>query len=178
MKLIRNVGRKDKNIRIAVGIVLLIIGLFFSKSFLLTLLGAIVLATGIFSFCWLYTLLGMNTATAAEQTTASEDLSERAIENLEDFKEEAVETAGELKEKAEEAVDDFKESDLGKQAEEKFDELKDKASEVVDDIKSGEFAKEAKEKLDDLKEDASELVDSAKEKLADARGNNNDKPKS
>ena len=172
MKLIRNVGRKDKNIRIAVGIVLLLIGLFFAKSFLLTVLGAVVLATGIFSFCWLYTLLGMNTATAVEQSTASEDLSERAVENLEDFKEEAVETAGELKDKAEEAVDDFKESDLGKQAEEKFDDLKEKAGDVVDDIKSGEFTKDAKEKLGELKEDASELVDSAKDKLAKARDNN------
>ncbi len=172
MKLIRNVGRKDKNIRIAVGIVLLLIGLFFAKSFLLTILGAVVLATGVFSFCWLYTLLGMNTATAVEQSTASEDLSERAVENLEDFKEEAVETAGELKEKAEDAVDDFKESDLGKQAEEKFDELKEKAGDVVDDIKSGEFTKDAKEKLGEFKEDASELVDSAKDKLAKARDNN------
>ena len=172
MKLIRNIGRKDKNIRIAVGLVLLIFGLFITKSFLLTVLGALILATGIFSFCWIYTLLGMNTASEAERSTASEDLSERAIENLEDFKEEAVETAGELKEKAEEAVDDFKESDLGKQAEEKIDELKEKASEVVDDIKSGEFAKEAKEKLSELKEDASELVDSAKDKLAQGKDNN------
>lgn len=171
MQLVRNVGRKDKNIRIAAGIVLLILGLFIADSVLLTLLGAVVLATGIFSFCWLYTLLGMNTATVAEQTTASDDLSERAIENLEDFKEEAVETAGELKEKAGEAVDDFKESDLGKRAEETFDELKEKAGDVVDDIKSGEFAKDAKEKLGELKDEASDLVDSAKDKLAQARDN-------
>ena len=171
MKLIRNVGRKDKNIRIAVGIVLLVIGLLFAKSFLLTILGAIVLATGVFSFCGLYQLLGMNTASAQEQATASADLSDRAVENLEDFKEEAVETAGELKEKAEDAVDDFKQSDLGKQAEEKFDDLKEKAGEVVDDIKSGEFAKDAQEKLSELKDDAVELVDSAKDKLAQAKDN-------
>ena len=172
MKLIRNVGRKDKNIRIGVGIVLLIIGLFFAKSFLLTIIGAVALATGIFSFCGIYTLLGMNTASVAEQTTASEDLSERAVENLEDFKEEAVETAGELKEKAEEAVEDFKESDLGQKVEEKFDELKDKAGEVVDDVKSGEFAKDAKEKLSELKDDASELIDTAKDKIDQARDKN------
>jgi|GEM_PF-644222 len=172
MKLIRNVGQKDKNIRIAAGIVLLIIGLFFAKSFLLTILGAAVLATGVLSFCWVYTLLGMNTASALEQSSASEDLSERAVENLEDFKEEAVETAGELKDKAEDAVDDFKESDIGKQAGEKLDDFKEKAGEVVDDIKSGEFAKDAKEKLGDLKDDASELVDSAKDKIAQARDNN------
>lgn len=169
MKLVRNVGRKDKNIRIGVGIVLLVIGLLFAKSFWLTILGAIVLATGVFSFCWIYTLLGMNTASVAEQTTASEDLSERAVENLEDFKEEAVETAGELKEKAEEAVEDFKESDLGQKAEEKFDELKDKAGEVVEDIKSGEFTKDAKEKFSELKEDASELIDTAKDKIDQVR---------
>lgn len=172
MKLIRNVGQKDKNIRIAVGIVLLIIGLVFAKSFLLTVLGAIALATGIFSFCGIYKLLGMNTASALEQSSASEDLSDRAVENLEDFKEEAVETAGDLKEKAGDAVDDFKESDIGKKAEAKFDDLKDKAGDVVDDIKSGEFAKDAKEKLGDLKDDASELVDSAKDKIAQARNNN------
>ena len=169
MKLIRNVGRKDKNIRIAVGIALILLGLTFVKSFLLVVLGVVVLATGIFSFCWLYTLLGMNTASAEEQSSASADLSDRAVENLEDFKEEAVETAGELKEKAEEAVDDFKESDLGKKAEEKFDELKDKAGEVVDDIKSGEFTKDAKEKFSELKEDASELIDSAKDKIDQSR---------
>ena len=57
MKLIRNVGRKDKNIRIAVGIALILIGLMFTKSFFLTVLGVIVLATGIVSFCGIYSLL-------------------------------------------------------------------------------------------------------------------------
>ncbi|MEZ5534339.1 MAG: DUF2892 domain-containing protein [Thiolinea sp.] len=105
----RNVGRKDKNIRIAVGIVLIIVGLLFAKSFWLTLIGAIVLGTGIFSFCALYTLLGMNTATTAEQLAASDDLGERASENFDDFKQEAVETAQELKEDAEELLEDAKE---------------------------------------------------------------------
>lgn len=171
MKLTRNVGRKDKNIRIAAGIVLLLIALF-SGGFILGIIGAALLASGILSFSYLYTLLGMNTATILEQTSASQDLSDRAVENLEDFKEEAVETAGELKEKADDAVGDFKESDIGKKAEATFDDLKDKAGEVVDDIKSGEFAKDAKEKLGDLKDDASELVDSAKDKIAQARDNN------
>jgi len=171
MELIRNVSRKDKNIRMAVGIVLLLIGLFFG-GFFLGVVGLYALASGLLSHCWIYKFLGMNTATAEEQATASANLSERAVENLEDFKEEAVETAGELKDKAEDAVDDFKETDLGKKAEEKFDDLKEKAGEVVGDIKSGEFAKDAKEKLSDLKEDASELVDSAKDKLAQSRDNN------
>jgi len=168
MKLIRNVSRKDKNIRMAVGIVLLLIGLFFG-GFFLGIIGLYALASGLLSHCWIYKLLGMNTASITEQTTASEDLSERAVENLEDFKEEAVETAGELKDKAEDAVDDFKQSDIGKKAEEKFDDLKEKAGDVVDDIKSGEFTKDAKEKFSELKEDASELVDSAKDKLAQSK---------
>jgi len=176
MKLVRNVGRKDKNIRIAAGIVLLLIGLLFAKSFLVTIIGAGLLASGILSFSWIYTMIGKNTASIEEQSTASQDLSERAVENLEDFKEEAVETAGELKEKAGDAVDDFKESDMGKQAEEKLGEFKEKAGEVVDDIKSGEFTKDAKEKFNELKEDASELVDSAKDKIAQARDDG--KPKS
>lgn len=171
MNLERNVGRNDKNIRIAVGIVLLIIGLFFAKSFLITLIGAIALATGVTSFCGLYKLLGMSTATAAETATASPDLSDRAVENLEDFKEEAVETAGELKEKADEVVEDIKSGELAEDAKEKFSELKDKAEDVVDDLKSGELAQDAKEKFSELKEDAGELVDAAKEKLAKAKDN-------
>lgn len=47
MNLVRNVGRTDKNIRIAAGIVLIILGIFFAKSFLLTIVGAAVLATGV-----------------------------------------------------------------------------------------------------------------------------------
>jgi len=178
MNLERNVGRKDKNIRIAVGIVLLLIGLFFAKSFWITLIGAVVLGTGVLSFCGLYTLLGMNTASVAEQATASSDLSDRAVENLEDFKEEAVETAGEIKEKAEDVVDDIKSGELAKDAKETLSELKEKAEEVVDDIKSGELAKDAKEKFSELKEDAEELVDAAKDKIAQAKDNNNTPPKS
>lgn len=103
----RNVGRKDKNIRIAVGIALIVIGFLSSKW--LILIGLIALATGVFSFCGLYQLLGMNTATAAEQISASDDLAERAGENIDDFKQEAAETAQELKEDAEELIEDAKE---------------------------------------------------------------------
>lgn len=126
----RNVGRKDKNIRIAVGIVLIIIGLLFAKSFLLTLIGAIVLGTGVFSFCALYQILGMNTATAAEQVAASDDLTERASENIEDFKQEAVETAQELKEEAIETAQELKED-----AEELIEDAKEKIDEVTDSMK-------------------------------------------
>ncbi len=103
----RNVGRKDKNIRIAVGIALIVIGFLSSKW--LIFIGAIALGTGIFSFCALYQVLGMNTATTAEQVAASDDLAERASENITDFKQEAVETAQELKEDAEELIEEAKE---------------------------------------------------------------------
>lgn len=172
MNLVRNVGRTDKNIRIAAGIVLIILGIFFAKSFLLTIVGAAVLATGVLSFCGLYSLLGMNTATVAEQASASPDLSDRAVENLEDFKEEAIETAGEIKEKAEETVEDIKSSEFAKDAQEKISELKEKAGDVVDDLKSGELAQDAKEKFSELKDDAEELLDSAKAKLSKSNDKN------
>ena len=124
----RNVGRKDKNIRIAVGIALIVVGFLSSK--LLILIGAIVLATGVFSFCGLYQLLGMNTATAAEQVSASDDLSERASENIDDFKQEATETAQELKEEAIETAQELKED-----AEELIEDAKEKIDEVTDSMK-------------------------------------------
>ena len=126
----RNVGRKDKNIRIAVGLVLIVVGFLFADSFLLTLVGAVVLATGIFSFCGLYQLLGMNTATADEQVSANDDLSERASENIEDFKQEAMETAQEIKEEVIETAHELKED-----AEELIDEAKEKIEEVTDSMK-------------------------------------------
>lgn len=131
----RNVGRKDKNIRIAVGIALIVIGFLSSKW--LILIGAIVLATGVFSFCGLYQLLGMNTATTAEQVAASDDLSERAGENIEDFKKEAAETAQELKEDAGELIEDAKEKaqELKEDAEELIEDAKEKIEEVTDSIK-------------------------------------------
>ncbi|CAA6826281.1 MAG: Unknown protein [uncultured Thiotrichaceae bacterium] len=124
----RNVGRKDKNIRIAAGIALIVVGFLSYK--LLMLIGAIVLATGVFSFCGLYQLLGMNTATAAEQVSASDDLSERASENIDDFKQEATETAQELKEEAIETAQELKED-----AEELIEDAKEKIEEVTDSMK-------------------------------------------
>lgn len=171
MQLARNVGRNDKNIRIGAGIALLLVG-FFGAGFFISLIGIVLIASGVLSFCPLYSFLGKSTATPAETAAASEDLTDRAADNLGDFKDEAVETAGEIKEKAGEKYDEFKSSELGKDTQEKFDDLKEKAGEVVDDIKSGEFTKDAKEKLSDLKEDAGELVDSAKEKLAKATDSN------
>ena len=169
MQLTRNVGRTDKNVRIGAGIALLIIGLFFGGGYLVSSIAVFLIATGVLSFCWIYSLLGKSTATAEETAAASEDLTDRAADNFGDFKDEAVETAGEIKEKAGEKIDEFKSSDLGKDTQEKIDELKEKASDVVDDIKSGEFTKDAKEKFNELKDDAGELIDSAKEKIANAK---------
>ena len=127
MNLERNVGRTDKNIRIGIGILLIVIGLF--KSFGLVILGIVVLATGLLSFCGLYKLLGINTASKAERTTAKTDLTDRASENFNDFKNEAVETAHELKDKAVVVAKDAKE-----EAAELAQKAKQKASEVADDV--------------------------------------------
>ncbi|MEZ5450573.1 MAG: DUF2892 domain-containing protein [Thiolinea sp.] len=133
----RNVGRTDKNIRIAVGLVLIVIGILFAHSFLLTLIGAIVLATGVFSYCALYQVLGMSTATAAETVAASDDLSERANENIRDFKEEAVETANELKDKAEDFADDVREEaeEFADDAKRKYHEVREDVEDYTDDLK-------------------------------------------
>lgn len=113
MELERNVGRTDKNIRIGIGILLIAIGLF-KFSFGLIVLGAVVLATGLLSFCGLYKFLGINTASKAERQSAKADLSDRASENFNDFKQEAVETAQELKEKAVDVAKDVKEEATAK----------------------------------------------------------------
>ncbi|MFI0401000.1 MAG: DUF2892 domain-containing protein [Thiolinea sp.] len=114
MSLERNVGGTDKNIRIGIGILLIVIGLLFAKSFGLVILGIVVLATGLLSFCGLYKLLGLNTASKAERQTAKTDLTDRAAENFGDFKKEAVETAQELKEKAVDVAKEVKEEAAAK----------------------------------------------------------------
>lgn len=112
MDLARNVGRTDKNIRIGIGILLIAIGLF--KSFGLVILGIVILATGLLSFCGMYKLLGFNTASKEERQAAKPDLTDRASENFDDFKKEAVETANELKEKAVDVAKDVKEEAAAK----------------------------------------------------------------
>lgn len=54
-----NVGATDKLIRIVAGIVLIIIGIFYSKIWII--IGLIPLITGLIGYCPLYTLLGINT---------------------------------------------------------------------------------------------------------------------
>lgn len=112
MELERNVGRTDKNIRIGIGILLIAIGIF--KSFGLIILGIVILATGLLSFCGLYKFLGINTASKAERQSAKTDLTDRASENFNDFKQEAVETAHELKEKAADVAKEVKEEAAAK----------------------------------------------------------------
>ncbi|MFM2320670.1 MAG: hypothetical protein RLZZ215_3291 [Pseudomonadota bacterium] len=138
MELERNVGRTDKNIRIGIGILLIVIGLLFAKSFGLVILGVVVLATGLLSFCGLYKVLGINTASKTERQTAKADLSDRVTENFNDFKQEAVETAQELKEKAVDTAKDMKE-----EAAARTQEWKANAQEAA--------AEQAKQKTDQTK---------------------------
>ncbi len=158
MNLERNVGRTDKNLRITAGIGLILIGLFFAHSFWLTLIGALVLASGVFSVCVLYQLLGMSTATAEERSSAKADLSDRATDNLDDYKEEVIETTQEVKQKAGELAEDAKEE---------LAELKDDAEEVMQTAKkkAGELAEDAKEEIAELKDDAEEMLQTAKKKV-------------
>lgn len=139
MNLDYNVGSKDRNIRIGVGALLLVIGLLFAKSFLLVLIGIIILATGFLSFCPAYKLLGMNTASVTDEAKFLGDTpAERATENLEDVKQDVSEATEQARAKASEVAED----------------AKAKASEVAEEVKeeAGELADDAKEKLADAKD--------------------------
>ena len=61
--MIKNVGDKEKMIRIIAGAVLLLLFLIIGSGirWLFALLGVVALATGILGFCPIYKLLGMNT---------------------------------------------------------------------------------------------------------------------
>lgn len=58
----QNVGGIDRYARIAVGIILVVVGTVLASNLILTIIGLIVMGTGVFSFCGLYSLLGINTA--------------------------------------------------------------------------------------------------------------------
>lgn len=165
MALELNVGRQDRNIRIAVGGVLAVLGLW-NASFWLTLIGVIVVGTGLFGFCGLYKVLGINTASKAESTTATQDLSARASQNFGEFKQEASEKYEEVKEKATEKYEDLKEdaSELAESAQKKAEELKSKAAETYADLKdeAGELADTAQKKAGQVAEAAKEAVDKVK----------------
>jgi hypothetical protein len=67
----KNVGSTDRNIRLIVGVILLIIavpslaGMAFvglgGWAWLVGLIGVALVATGLLNFCWAYSLLGINT---------------------------------------------------------------------------------------------------------------------
>jgi hypothetical protein len=63
-----NVGGIDRALRIIFGLMLLALGIFVMKSGALmiisVIIGAILLLTGLFRFCGLYPLLGINTCKA------------------------------------------------------------------------------------------------------------------
>ena len=55
-----NVGAKDKTIRIVIGILLIILGVFGSRLWII--IGLIPLITGLIGYCPLYTFLGKSTS--------------------------------------------------------------------------------------------------------------------
>ena len=54
-----NVGNTDRLLRIVAGVVVLGLGLYFQSWW--GIIGLVLLLTGVFRFCALYTMLGMNT---------------------------------------------------------------------------------------------------------------------
>jgi len=58
----QNVGGIDRYARIAVGVVLLLIGTIGINNPIVGIVGLIIMGTGVFRFCGLYSLLGINTA--------------------------------------------------------------------------------------------------------------------
>jgi len=58
----QNVGGLDRYARIAVGVILVLVGTVGVNSLILTVVGLVVMGTGVFRFCGLYSLLGINTA--------------------------------------------------------------------------------------------------------------------
>ncbi|HPY39762.1 MAG TPA: DUF2892 domain-containing protein [Thiolinea sp.] len=153
MNLERNVGRTDKNIRIGIGILLIVIGLF--KSFGLVILGLVVLATGVLSFCGLYKLLGINTASKEERTTAKADLTDRASDNFNDFKKEAVDVAKDVKDEAVELAQKAKQKAgvIADDVSDKTQEWKANANEAASEQASSTVnttAHQAANKVDDI----------------------------
>jgi hypothetical protein len=55
----KNMGTTDKTIRIVIGLILIVLGIFGSKIWII--IGLIPLITGLINYCPLYTLLGIST---------------------------------------------------------------------------------------------------------------------
>jgi hypothetical protein len=63
----QNVGVIDRYIRIFAGIALVLVGTIGINNLLLTIIGLIVMGTGVFRFCALYSVLDINTSCRAEK---------------------------------------------------------------------------------------------------------------
>lgn len=58
----KNVGGIDKKARMIIGALLVLVGTVGIQSIVMTIVGLVVMGTGVFGFCGLYSLLGINTA--------------------------------------------------------------------------------------------------------------------
>lgn len=58
----QNIGGIDRYIRIGIGAILVIVGTVGINSLIVSVIGLIIMGTGVFRFCGLYTLLGINTS--------------------------------------------------------------------------------------------------------------------
>lgn len=66
--MIKNVGGTDRVARILAGIALIVLAATEQVGLWGWIAGAVVLATGVFSFCGLYTVLGLNTCPMRSQS--------------------------------------------------------------------------------------------------------------
>ena len=64
----QNVGNTDRYIRIAIGVVLVLVGTIGINNPIVGIIGLIVMGTGVFKFCALYSLLGINTTCKVDKT--------------------------------------------------------------------------------------------------------------
>lgn len=63
----QNVGGIDRYVRIFAGIALVLVGTIGINNLPLTIIGLIVMGTGVFRFCALYSVLGINTSCRTEK---------------------------------------------------------------------------------------------------------------
>jgi len=70
--MIKNVGGTDRVARILAGIALIVLAATEQVGLWGWIAGAVVLATGVFSFCGLYTVLGLNTCPMRSQSKPAE----------------------------------------------------------------------------------------------------------
>lgn len=73
----KNVGIVDRYVRMGAGIALVVIGTVGINSPIVGILGLIVMATAVFRFCGLYTLLGINTACDIKNGASKEEEKKR-----------------------------------------------------------------------------------------------------